>query len=96
MSNYGLQTLKKQPSESRVYDMDFAANMVAGETVTAVSSVVVDPVGLTIGTAVFSGQRIQFRLSAGTAGITYKITVVVATSAGNTLEGDGLLRVENK
>ena len=93
---YDLPTLEKQPSESLLYDMDFVGRLDDGETITAVSSVTASPADeLTIGTASYSGTRAQFRISGGTAGVTYKITVVITTSASNTREGEGNLFVRD-
>lgn len=90
-----MQTLYKQPSESRIYTMDFSANMSSGETLVAVTSFTVSPAGLTYTSATPSGQVVAMRLSGGTDDVQYKITVVVTTSAGNTLENEGYLLVRN-
>lgn len=88
------QTLIKQPSESRLYTMEFAANLASGETLTSVSSVTASPSGLDLSaTPSVSGTKAQQRIASGTAGVQYKVTFVVVTSAGNTLEGEGYLTV---
>ena len=92
---YELPLLEKQPAESLLYDMEFVGRMEDGTTITAVDSVTGSPSGLTIGTASYSGTRAQFRVSGGTAGTKYKITVVVTTSDSNTLEGEGNLFVRD-
>lgn len=92
---YEIPILEKQPSESLLYDMDFVGRMEDDVTLTAVVSVTGAPTGLTIGSASYSGTRAQFRISGGTAGTKYKLTVVVTTSDGNTLEGEGNLFVMN-
>lgn len=90
----GIPTLIKQPTESRLYTMEFASNMEESETITAVSSVTATPSGLTLsGGAGFNGTRATQRISGGVAGTRYKVTFVVTTSNGNTLEGEGYLRV---
>lgn len=89
-----LQTLEKQPSESRLYTMEFAPNMSLGETVNAVTSVTATPPGLTLsGSPTFTGTRATQRILGGTNSTLYKITFIVTTSLGNTLEGEGNLRV---
>lgn len=91
-----LQTLIKQPSENRLYTMDFYANMAVGETVTAVVSVTASPSGLTItDPATFSGTTASQRISGGASGVSYKVTFVVDTSSGNRLEGEGILQVKD-
>ena len=90
----GVPTLIKQPSESRLYTMEFAANLDEAETITGVSSVVAAPSGLTLdGPPGFSGTKATQRIAGGTNGVLYKVTFVVTTSNGNTLEGEGHLRV---
>ena len=90
-----VQTLTKQPSESRQYAMEFAPMLEPGETLTAVSSVAATPTGLTlVGPAAFSGSVAQQRISGGTDAVTYKVTFVVTTTDGNTLEAEGYLRVK--
>jgi hypothetical protein len=89
-------SLIKQPAESRLYTMDFAANMDEGETISGVTSVAATPSGLTLsGPATFSDTRAFQRIAGGTAGVSYKVTFLVTTSAGNTLEGEGLLLVRD-
>lgn len=89
-------SLIKQPSESRLYSMDFSALLAKGETLSSVSSVVSTPAGLTLsGAASVSGVFAQQRITGGTSGIEYIVTFVVLTSAGNTLEGEGILQVKD-
>lgn len=78
--------------------MDFSALMGPSETIASVTSVAKDKTtspDLTIGSAVFSGQIAQFRLSAGKADTKYKVTCIVLTSDGNTLEGEGIVQLED-
>ena len=88
--------LTKQPAENRLFDFDFAGKMRTGETISTVVSVVAAPSGLTVGATAFSGQVAQVRLSGGTDQTEYILTCKVTTSAGNTLELDGLLWVEDQ
>lgn len=88
----------KQPSESRLYSMDFSALLADGETISGVTSVVVDKITLSpivLGTASFSGVLAQVRISGGLGGTIYKVTFVVTTSLSNVLEGEGLVNVED-
>lgn len=89
------QTLIKQPSEIRSYVMDFSPLLGAGETLTAASSVTAAPSGLTlVGSPTVSGTFAAQTVSGGTAGQRYKITYLVTTSDGNTLEAEGILAVK--
>lgn len=91
-------SVKKQPSESRLYSMDFSALLAKGETVVSVTSVTITPTTsspLTVsGVPTASGVLAQFRLIDGLTGQRYKLDVIVTTSSGNILEGDGLVQVE--
>lgn len=89
-----IQTLEKQPSESRLYDFDFSSNMSVSETISSVDVLTSTPTGLTVGSSVVSGQLVQVRLSAGTDGQVYKLTCRITTSLSNILELDGQLRVK--
>lgn len=87
-----IQTLVKQPSESRVFEFDFGAKLSSGESLNG-AAVSVAPSGLTLGAPAYSGNKAQIRISGGTAGVTYKLTAVVNTSLSNILEEDGNLKV---
>ena len=92
----GTPSLVKQPAENRLYSMEFAPLLAHGETIASVSSVVSSPAGLTaVGAPAVSTTQAQQRFSGGTAGVTYKVTFVVVTSASNTLEGEGNLVVRD-
>ena len=89
--------LVKQPAESRLYTMNFAGLLEAGETVTGVTSVVDAPAGLTlVGSPTYEPTLAKQRISGGVDGVTYKVSYLVTTSAGNTLESDGFLKVRDK
>ncbi len=89
-----IPTLTKQPSENRLYSMEFAPNLEAGEVIDSVVSCVAEPAGLTlVGAPEASGTKASQRISGGAPGVNYKVTFVVTTSALNTLEAEGYLRV---
>lgn len=98
--------LEKQPSESRLYDMDFSPKMVASpaELITSVDSVsqleqladgtrVVTTDLVFPSAATFSLQVAQQRIEVGLDGKTYVVTYIVSTDLGNVLEAEGLLLV---
>lgn len=99
-------TLKKQPSESYLYDMDFTPRLALAETIAGVTSIAQQIEDATTGVRTtttdltISGQanttkNVQCRIAGGTAGVLYVVTFVVTTSAGNTVEAEGYLAVEN-
>ena len=88
----------KAPTESILYGVDFTKLLLSAETISTVT-ISDSPTGqLTIGAGsanvasfpndeggtVAVGKGAQFRISGGTAGTTYTLTVTVTTSAGNT------------
>ncbi len=76
--------------------MDFSALLAPGENISGVTSVTASPNGLTLsGSATISGLTANQRIAGGTNGTTYKVTFVITTSLGNTLEGEGYLKVED-
>ena len=99
-------TLRKQPAESRLFDMDFSPRIATGEvligTPTVTEKTIDQTTGaktvssdLTIGTATILLQVAQARISAGLDGVLYEVTFVVSTSLGNTVEAEGLLLVQD-
>jgi hypothetical protein len=85
--------LVKQPAESRRYTIDFAGLVATGDSISAISSLTAAPSGLTITEQAIASPKIQFRVASGTDGIRYKLTALVATTDGDTLEGEGDLDV---
>lgn len=98
--------LEKQPSESRLYDMDFSPKMVQSPAEALASVVSVAQLEqLADGTrvvttdlvfpsaATFALQVAQQRIEAGVDSKTYVVTYIVTTDLGNTLEAEGLLLV---
>ncbi len=90
------EILEKQPTESRLYDIDFTSRLATGDTITAVTSVSTAQAGLTIGAPTFTTTAAQARISSGTTLVLYKITAIVTTVGGDTLELDIYLRVEDR
>lgn len=90
----------KQPSEERLFDMDFGAVLRdGGELASVISAVAINQgnvdgsAELTVGSKSYSGEIAQVWLSGGTDLEDYQITIKVTTVAGETLEGDGMLQV---
>lgn len=99
-------TLSKQPSESRLYDMDFSPRIAVAENLTGTPTVTektIDQVtgakavstDLTLGTATSSGQTAQVRISGGLDGVLYEVTFKANTTLGNAVEAEGLLLVQD-
>jgi hypothetical protein len=96
------QTLCKQPSEKRKFEMQFTNLLTTGETVTGVFEVRSELIGggptdLTItGETVESSNKVTMWIAGGTHAQRYRVEVVVGTSGGAILEGDGILKVSDK
>lgn len=92
-------TVRKQPGDSRLYSMVFSALLARGETVTGVDSVAITPTTASMlvvsGSATYTDTTALVRLEDGLSGQKYKVTIVVSTSAGNTLEGEGYVQLED-
>ena len=89
------EILNKQPSESDIYDIDFAPVLRSDDNIDSVTSVTTAQSGLVIGSPTKSGQKVQVQISSGTDGILYKITAIIVSVAGHIKEIDVLLRVED-
>ena len=90
------EILDKQPTESDLFDIDFTPKLATVHSISSVTSVTTAQSGLTIGSPVLSTPKVQVRISSGTTGTPYKVTAIVVTVNGNTLETDVVLRVEER
>lgn len=100
-----LQTTEKQIAEAVIVQFDFSPDMAEAETLSSVTSIVSANQGdvggssnVTISNIALSSvstKIAQCLVSGGTVGERYKLTAIVVTSAGQTLEADGYMRVRN-
>ena len=101
-----LQTTEKQVAEVVIVQFDFSPDMASDETLSSVSPITAENLGEVSGSAdvTISGSAIstvstqvaQCLVSGGTDRERYKLTAVVVTSAGQTLEAEGYMRVRNR
>ena len=103
MSMTADQRLCKQPAENRKFEMDFTNVLGASEAITSITSIESEKVGgyasdLSItNQAIESGsKKVSMFIADGTLGNTYRLEVLVATDASQTLEGDGVLYVTDQ
>lgn len=80
------QIMEMSVGEVRIIDMDFGPDMLAGTTVTGVTSVTITPSASLTQLNAFSGTKAQLTLTAVAVG-TVVVVVRVATSNSETLEG---------
>jgi len=74
----------KKPNESKVFGVDFSSRLATGETIATDS--VTGGSGLILGAESNSDGIVSFRISGGTSGIVYELTVSITTSANNIYE----------
>ena len=89
-------TLTKRPGENPLFDLDLSDRLSVGVNVASVTSVTSVTAGLTFGSPVYSGQRIQLNIGGGTSGIVYEIKFVFTTANDPELEAIVYLVVDDK
>lgn len=94
-----LVTISKQPSESFVIPVEYYGKLPQGTTLaSATASAVINGTSTSapvVGAVVVSGTQVLVRVTGGSDGVTYKITVLATLSDGFPLEDDFLLAVAN-
>ena len=98
--------LCKQPAEIRKFQMEFYNALGSSETISGINSVSYETLdGISSGllitqTGIATGlgpdSRVEMVIANGSDGETYRVEVLVITSASQTLEGDGILFVTYK
>lgn len=84
----------KDPSDIKTYTMDWSGDLLDGATLTG-STWDIQPTGLTkVSDGIVSGNlKSSLTVSGGVAGTTYECTNQVTTSAGETLNRTGEIKV---
>tara|TARA_Y100000593_G_C4246938_1_gene305187 strand:+ start:516 stop:827 length:312 start_codon:yes stop_codon:yes gene_type:complete len=103
MSMTADQRLCKQPAENRKFEMDFTNVLGSSEAITSITSIESEKVGgytsdlsITNQTIETGDKKVSMFIASGTLGNTYRVEVLVATDASQTLEGDGVLYVTDQ
>ena len=89
-----IDTLYKQPNESRLFGMPFKNKLVTGEVISSVDSAVATPAGLTVAVDSYSKDVVNILVSGGTNNIKYKVTVTVTGSKSQVLENEGFIEIK--
>jgi len=84
--------IPKKPSEKIKISFEFT-KWISENTVLSNPVVTSTPTGLTITDTAVEGQYVTFYIAEGISGQNYSVYVQVTTSDGETLVGEGLLRV---
>lgn len=94
--------LCKHPNESRLYSMNFSANLGSTEKLTGTPTATSKQIGggtstLTISSVAVSsdGKSVNFRIADGTKNKSYEVQIECATDSSNTLVGQGILEVKD-
>lgn len=94
-------TLVKQPGESRLYTFDFSsldssiASIANPAVAQANQHLAAGSIDLQIGSPSIAGALVQVRIQGGTDGELYKLTATGTDQAGNAVEMEGFLQVED-
>ena len=86
--------IEKQPDEVLNIAFDFSG-AVNSDTTISVNDVVVSSAEIAVANVVVEGQTVKMTLSGGETGQRYKVTVLVDTSDGETIEADGKIKVKD-
>lgn len=84
----------KQPVDILDYDMDFSDWLPAGDTLDTATPTV-DVASLTLGATVVTDTSVKQWVSAGTDGLTYKVTITATTTGGRTIQNEFRVRVKD-
>jgi len=102
------QRLCKQPAETRKYSMEFNNLLETSETITSISSVSSEKInggatdlsitttGIEQSSTSSKNSLVTFWIASGTTGNTYRLEILVNSSSGAILEGDGILYVTDR
>lgn len=86
------EVLGKVPWEQKYYNFEFADELETGEAIDSATASVL-PSGPTLASATYSGTVAQVKISGGTAGQEYEVTMKITTDAGESIQGSGILKV---
>lgn len=89
-----LGTITPQPNERLSYTVAYHEALDDGDEVSEVLACTASPAGLTVTAAQITADRVRLLVSGGTHGVLYKITLRVATDAGEIFEDELMCRVK--
>jgi hypothetical protein len=90
-----MTVLYKQPSETKIFDIEFADQLASGDSLSSITSVVEGTSVITIASTSITGTKVRGTYSGGVDGTTYHIVAKVVTTNGETIEVDVFLAVVN-
>ena len=90
-----MTVLYKQPSETKIFDIEFSDQLASGDSLASITSVTEATSAITIASTSITGTKVRGTYSGGVNGTTYHIVAIVVTTNGETIEVDVYLRVVN-
>lgn len=88
-----LNTYIKQPSEVLDYDIEYVDFLSDGDSLFS-GTASASPAGLTVHAPLVVGTKLKVWVEGGTAGITYKVTILATTTLSRTKEDELVFRVK--
>jgi len=93
-----LGNFTKQPAEVETYSIIYEDDLTANDNLTGATTVIA-PAGLVEDFTTFidtpGDRRVRVKLSGGTAGVRYKVTVTPTTADGRVLQDEFYVRVKD-
>lgn len=85
----------KQPAEVETYSIDYSDDLTENDAVASAVTAVA-PVGLTVDytQAIPLEARVRVKLSGGTVGTKYKVTITTTTDDGRVLQDEFIVRIK--
>lgn len=88
-----MTVLYKQPTETKIFDIEFSHQLASGDSLSSITSVTDQAGVLSISSTSITGTKVRGTYAGGVDGTTYHIVAIVVTANGETLEVDVYLRV---
>lgn len=88
-----LGKVAQQPAERQSYSIEYSEALTGGdgiETAVATSS----PEGLVVESVTVTALRVQFWVSGGSSGVSYKVTVTANTKEGRTFQDELTFKIK--
>lgn len=96
----GLLYQVKRPAENKTYSIDFKDVIPDGQVIASVDSVaaaavgnVTETVAFSVGSNTFAGTKVNVKLSGGTDGEDYEVSVTVTDDVGDIHADDVMIKV---
>src|SRR5438128_448924 len=89
----------KQPNEIETYSISYNDDLTVNDNLTGSATVTVAPAGLVVDYSTVidapGDHRVRVKVSGGTSGVKYKVTVLVNTADGRRLEDEFYVKIKD-